>query len=219
MVIPDSIEPVVGWRCFDVVDGQLVSPQQRMPWPAGVKAQATCSRARAVFAWVQMLPDEHEQMRSEAIDKGHTPADDHYVKYLMPDGTVEKVDVHCPWGMQNFTAPITHYPDEGKEWVLVMTSNGHQSPHEQCHCGIHLAKNLELALDYGDHGQGCFGRVAGWGKSIIGSTGYRVEFAYPQELFFYKKPPANMGAYKVPMFPVLECREFVSESLGIDWHG
>lgn len=218
MVIPDSIEPVVGWRCFDVIDGLLVSPQQRMRWQPGEKARATCSRIRPVYAWTQMTPDERKKMRGEAIDQGYVPVDGQYVKYLMPNGDIEKVDVHCPWGMADFTVPITSYPDEGMEWVLVLKSDGHDAPNESCHCGIYLAKDLDHALGYGDHGEGCFGQVRGWGKVIPASMGYRVEFAYPQRLFFYKKPPVEFAAYEVPMFPVLECPEFV-ETLGIDWHG
>lgn len=219
MVIPDSIEPVVGWRCFDLVGDRLVSPQQRMAWEPAVKAVADCRKSRWEHNWVQVTTEGRKEMEENAVKNGFTAAEGHYVKFLMPNGEIEVVPVFMPWGMQDFLQPITAYPDPGMDWVLIVHKSGHEPPNEKCHCGIHMAQDLETALAYGSHGTGCFGKVAGWGKSIVGTTGYRVEFAYPQELYFYTKPPSWMAAYEVPMFPVLECEEFVRDGLGITWNG
>ncbi len=218
MVIPDAIEPVVGWRCFDVIDGQLVSPQQRMHWPVGKRAEAGCGKSRWEYNWVQATTAEREEMEIRAKENGFDAATGHYVKYLMPDGSIEQVPVYMPWGMANFNKPITHYPDEGKEWVLIVHKSGHEAPHEGCHCGIHLAKDLDNALQYGHHGQGCFARVKGWGKVVPASHGFRVEFAYPEKLFFYSVPPTEIDEYQCEVASVLDCPEFFN-SLGITWHG
>jgi hypothetical protein len=44
---PDSIEPVVGWRCWRVIDTpdgfELASVNRTTRWPAGLALEATCS--------------------------------------------------------------------------------------------------------------------------------------------------------------------------------
>ncbi len=146
--VPDAIEPVVGWRCFDVIDGLLVSPQQRMPWPPSERARASCGNARWSQTWEQQTPEQREATEMIAEAQGHTALLGQYVKYLMPDGSVEQRGVFMPWGMQGRVDPIPHYPEEGKDWVLVVSVHGHDAPEQNCSCGIHIARSIDLALQY-----------------------------------------------------------------------
>lgn len=218
MVIPDAIEPVVGWRCFEINDGLLISPQQRMPWPPARAARATCGNARWHQEWVEATPEELILMEAEARVDGFKAETGQYVRYLMPDGAIEQRGVYMPWGMRGSAPAVPHYPAEGKEWVLRMSVRGHPAPDEGCHCGIHLARNLGTALPYapGDRSRGAFGLVKGWGKVIPASGGFRVEFAYPDRLYLYAEPHEDLYAYGVPLAPVLECEEFLPQ-IGVTW--
>lgn len=220
MVIPDAIEPVVGWRCFDIVDGLLVSPQQRMPWPPKVAAKASCGNSRWSCEWMQATPEQRVGFEREASEEGYEAATGHYVKFLMPGGAIEEVPVYMPWGMVTTRIPpIKHYPDPGKEWVLVVVQRGHPSPSEGCSCGIHLATELSNALGYrGQTANAAVGWVKGWGKVIPASRGFRVEFAYPAKLYLFDPPEGrlDLSHYEVPLASVLECEGFL-ESIGVTW--
>ena len=52
MVVPDSIEPVYGWKALKITkDGRLASPQQDTIWPVKKRLEAKCSSNRKTFAW------------------------------------------------------------------------------------------------------------------------------------------------------------------------
>jgi hypothetical protein len=219
MVIPDAIEPVVGWRCFDIVDGLLVSPQQKMPWPPARKAQASCGRDHWSYEWVQRTPAQRELLEQRATEGGFTAAVGHYVKFLMPNGEVEKVTVYMPWGMKGRVPVVKHYPDKGKEWVLAVETHGHKAPNEGCSCGIHITTDLTNALGYrGQTANAAIGWVKGWGKVIPASRGFRVEFAYPEKLYLFNRPEGmtDLSHYGVPLASVLECEGFL-DSIGVTW--
>ncbi len=211
VVVPDAIEPVIGWRGFDVHDGLLVSPQRKMPWRPGGKATAECGNTRWEQKWVQVVPEQRRQLELEAIESGCTAVLGQYVNYLMGDGTINEMPVYMPWGMLDYAPPITVYPEEGKEWVLWVDKRGHPSPDEQCNCGIHIAKKLTMALDYISR-DAVFGRVQGWGKVVPASHGYRVEFAYPAELYVLEKSRHHLAVlrenYGVPIFLAEQCGEY-----------
>lgn len=66
------------------------------------------------------------------------------------------------------------------------------APGEGCDCGIHALKNLEAVLE--DVPKPLFpplvlGRVALWGRVIVGSRGWRAEFAYPVNLIVTERWP------------------------------
>lgn len=218
-VVPDAIEPVVGWRSFYVEDGLLFSPQQRMPWPPGAHARASCSKAQWFYLWTQATTEERLALEEEAIEEGFTAELGQYVNYLMPDGQILQKAVYMPWGMRDAAPPIHSFPDEGKDWVLVLHKMGHEAPADTCNCGIHLARDLALALQYSNRGKNSvFGLVKGWGKVIPGSAGFRVEFAYPEKLFLSSPPEGSLdlSAYGVPLLPVTKCDKFL-ESIGVTW--
>jgi hypothetical protein len=219
LVIPDAIEPVVGWRCFDIVDGLLVSPQQRMPWPPGRKAKATCSNERWSCEWNLRTPKERSELEAKAAAEGFEAATGHYVKFLMPDGEVEQVSVYMPWGLRGGVPPVTYYPTEGHEWVLEVAIHGHPAPHDGCSCGIHLATDISHALQYrGQTQSAAIGICKGWGKVIKGSRAHKVEFSYPERLYLFEQPegPLDLSPYKIPLASVLECPEYL-DTLGIKW--
>lgn len=221
-VVPDSIEPVVGWRCFDVVDGLLFSPQQRMPWPPAKKAKASCSNDHWFYEWVQRTPRQRQAMERKARKEGFDGAEGHFVRFQMRDGSIVEVPVYMPWGMKGQVPPIKFWPDEGKEWVLNVKTHGHPAPEENCSCGIHLAKDFHFALSYrgSSNAPSVIGLVKGWGKVIPAHHGYRVEFAYPANLFLWNPPEGgcDLSSYEVPLAPVIECAEYL-EAIGVTWHG
>jgi hypothetical protein len=220
-VVPDSIEPVVGWRCFDVVDGVLFSPQQRMPWPPARKATAACSHDRWHYEWVQRTPRQRERMERKALDEGFTPEEGHFVRFQMFDGSIQEIPVYMPWGLRGRVPPVMMFPAEGKEWVLNVKTLGHPAPDQNCQCGIHLAGDLQLALQYRGHSAGAaVGRVKGWGKVIPANRGYRVEFAYPERIYLFNKPEGQLDLtpYGVPLASVLDCEEYL-DAIGVGWRG
>ena len=79
-----------------------------------------------------------------------------------------------------------------------------ETPGERCRCGIYIAGSAYKAAGYGY----ILGKVYGWGKTVVHETGWRVEHAYPSELFV---PAALMdsgevfrelGEYGVPVIPL-----------------
>lgn len=219
MVVPDAIEPVVGWRCFNVIDGLLVSPQKNMPWPPAAKAKATCSSAHWNQEWVLATPAMRAVLEARAEQEGFTAELGQYVKYLMPSGEIEERGVYMPWGMKGRVPPVQGYPPPGKDWVLRVSSTGHSAPHSDCHCGIHIARDIGLALQYRGHAKStAIGVVKGWGRVIPANRGFRVEFAYPDKIFLFDPPEGNLDVsdYGVPVASVLECDEFI-ESIGVTW--
>ena len=58
MIVPDAIEPIVGWRCWSLNDaGQLESPIQDSdtPWLPGERKEAKCSSP--IFSWLGETSD------------------------------------------------------------------------------------------------------------------------------------------------------------------
>jgi hypothetical protein len=182
--VPDAIGTVEGWRAFRFKDGLLYSPQQDMPWPPNAKAQAFCLNNRWTCQWALATMEQRVRMEQEALASGFTAAVGHNVQFLMPTGDIETVPVYMPYGMGNHVLPpIKFYPPPGMEWVLTVKEFGHPAPKERCNCGIHIAKNLDMALQYAPSSGRVFGFVKGWGKVIPAHHGWRVEFAYPVELY------------------------------------
>ena len=218
-VVPDSIEPVLGWRCFDIHDGVLYSPQQRMPWPPAAKATAGCTRDQWYYEWVQRTPRQRERMERKALDEGFTPAEGHYIRFQMASGDIEEVPVYMPWGMSGSVPPIRFYPAEGKEWVLSVKVVGHPAPDKGCHCGIHIARDFGHALEYrGQARNAAIGLVKGWGEVIPGSRAFRVQYAYPTKLYLFKRPEGDLdlSAYQIELAPIIECEEYL-DAIGVTW--
>jgi hypothetical protein len=72
----------------------------------------------------------------------------------------------------------------------------HDTPHENCSCGIYAARDIEQCP-----GGDVFGKVKLWGKIVPGEKGSRAEYAYPSELHVPAKlagDPAIL-AYGVPV--------------------
>ncbi len=172
VVIPDAIEPVVGWRSFVLRDQMLVSPQQGHVWLPGAKAEARCRVAFTEFRWMQV---SQEQVLLEMAKTSCVAA--HVVSSKLGHFMTVRSGTFPPM-------PATE-PDEGMAWSLEpCLLENHPAPADDCNCGIHIAKSIPLALQYLMGGV-VFGRVALWGKVIEGEHGYRGEFAYPTELYVF----------------------------------
>ena len=96
-------------------------------------------------------------------------------------------------------------------WTRVrkhLSSHGgprHDVPVWRCNCGIHAAKNPELAAEYlylysNVQQPGVLARAIGlvslWGSVVEGDLGWRASHAYPKHLFL-PKPRRRVGAEAV----------------------
>ena len=126
IVVPDSIEPVIGWKnLFYKEGGLLYSPTYKMLWRPKGRAYATCQRAD---------------------------------------------------GRRSAT-----WPPSGRS---LPHSVG--VPDKHCTCGIYMVKDMASTFGYLAGGASGYlnviSKVAGWGNVVPATAGYRVQYAYPQEL-------------------------------------
>jgi hypothetical protein len=120
-------------------------------------------------------------------------------------------------------------PQRGHVWPMrreikavclrALSVTGHGAPALECNCGIHAARELLHALQT----QGLFsfahaagqapfwiaGRLAGWGKIVPGTRGFRAERAYPEALVLLERTVG--GAPSVGGRP--QCPRVVAEEL------
>lgn len=129
-VVPDSIEPVVGWKAWKPLNDFLVSPTVGGIWKQEEAMVARCQGLR--------------------------------LGNLTRDGRRDR---------------------------------DHDSPGDRCPCGIHLAQTPLAALSYGP----IIGRVYGWGKTIVHNEGWRVQYAYPMEIYSVFTKDQWLDLYGVPV--------------------
>lgn len=95
-------------------------------------------------------------------------------------------------------------------WRLVDGSlwKPHESPGEECRCGIYGAKDLRALRSHPLFGFRftVAGEVLLWGKVICGELGYRAQYAYPRRLFVVLRSAERrakaieaLAAYGVPV--------------------
>jgi hypothetical protein len=74
-----------------------------------------------------------------------------------------------------------------REATVATCGKRHPVPHEKCMCGLYAARTLDHLAGMGYNGYGAdhfaiVGEVAMWGKVIVGTQGWRAQYAYPKRL-------------------------------------
>jgi hypothetical protein len=199
-VIPDSIEPVIGWRGWALSDnGLLLSQHNHMQWTPGERAEAKCSPSLGgTMPW--MMPPRYKWEATKGAKQTREQAQKYVEGWRKQYAGVSHAP-HIP------DAPVIELP-YGWGWVCTVVesagSKPHEAPGEHCTCGIYAVSDLNSALS-GD----IIGRIALWGKVVPGTHGWRGQYAYPVELFaravkkrFGKTKvslPDSLLAYQVPL--------------------
>lgn len=130
MIVPDSIEPYIGYKCLKIVGGHLRSLAFPTDWPPAQKLTAVCHNG-------------------------------------------------------------PYHP------------HGWPSPAELCGCGIYAVDTVGAASYYFGSGRVMI-KVALWGKTVMGTTGARAQYAYPQEIVGWHPETAGKIAqvarvYQIPV--------------------
>lgn len=176
VVIPDSIEPVVGWKVLTIRDGgTLSSPTYPMHWIPGKKTEAECT-GDLYFTWELVDEDVPEEPPS-----------------------VEEV---LQWFPGTYLNTPTDPPPPGKRWKSTVTSNNHQIPNNLCSCGIYIASRPEITDQYSSsYNKDVLVEMKGWGNVIEYQDGWRTQFAYPSAIYVKDQKTAELISpdYEVPV--------------------
>ena len=118
------------------------------------------------------------------------------------------MEAHCTHGSRGLPGQRTKWERRSDSCEL---DGGPGVPGEHCTCGFYSAKTLEHLMSmryhlYDADESGMFhvvGQVANWGKVIVGTQGWRAQFAYPVRLYLPYEA-AHLGkalqaAYGVPV--------------------
>jgi hypothetical protein len=217
VVIPDGIEPVVGWKTFNLVKstlGQpqpakkslLVSPSLGMIWPPEQRSEARCNESTWRYVWSFDIDPAEEIILSDRSDQtgatgpqgiGPTGATGvtvaRAVSMTAVMGSLGSLGYH--YQMQVPEKPRTVLPG-GKRWQLTTEQVPHEIPNESCNCGIHIANDPLAAISYGE----ILVKVAGWGRVIEGQYGWRCQYAYPLEIYVDStKQAGTIADYGAPV--------------------
>lgn len=171
LVIPDSIEPYIGYKALRITPGGLLtSPQQiHFIWPAGERVEAECGRGD--YRWIKRegaMPsfptvDEQIQMHSYQISSSgaatsKSPFAEVIIRPPRPEGDVPE-GFHWSW-----------------EWFT------HPAGWDTCSCGIYVVKDCRATFTYcGIDTVVC--EIALWGNVTLGNKGARGQYAYPQKMY------------------------------------
>lgn len=157
-VIPDSIEPYLGYKALAMSADSLCSPSHHATWPKLKPLVSECknpSASNPVFSWrLVPAPEGWEAMywvSSEFLKEGATTT---------------------------FSWP-TSDPPPGFTWIP------DESVHDmkQCTCGIYAVDNPDQCASYMAGPSRVLVEVALWGQVVMGDKGARGQYAYPQKIF------------------------------------
>ncbi len=178
--VPDSIEPLIGYRAWNIADGKLFSLNDWYLWPPGEKAVAGCNNdAFKSSRWAWMLREE--------IAPGDLTAGDWY------DGMREFATEDLNrWASERFGINQGHLPAGAQvaiprppniilpygQYVYSLVIERHDPPPaEECSCGLYAVSD-----PVSSPGGPVYGEIKAWGRVIPGSRGFRAQYAYPTKL-------------------------------------
>ena len=175
MVVPDTIEPVYGWKALRITkDGRLASPQQTTIWPVKQRLEATCQSNRVSYAWVAV----HGEPKPSPVE----------VSGMVQGGAVFSSATMVTVGGSTGGGTMMVTPSEKPKTQLPvgMSWSWEPQPHEiasnDCRCGIYVVNNVRSAGTY--LSADCIlAEVCLWGRVVPGSEGARGQYAYPRQLF------------------------------------
>jgi hypothetical protein len=172
-VIPDKIEPEIGWRSWAIKNDRLVSPVQDDVWAPRQPTVADCEEKRhphRTASW---------ELKRIGYAAAHglrdSSADDFYTWSIRIGSTFSASEPARP----------RTQPPAGYEWVLIYGDPvPHDSPFDSCGCGLYAVREVEPRhIPLSVLPDGAIGKVALWGKVVAGDRGWRAQFAYPVELY------------------------------------
>ncbi len=156
LIIPDTIEPWLGYKALRMHEGHLCSPSQYAKWPKREPLEAACTLGkRNDFRWkLTEAPPGWEGMfwvSSAFLTEGATTT---------------------------FSWPPNE-PPEGFTWIPELT------PHNlaKCQCGIYAVDQPTQAHSYMTAPDRVLVEVALWGQVVLGDRGARGQYAYPQRMY------------------------------------
>jgi hypothetical protein len=137
-------------------------------------------------------------------------------RYLVPDAIEPVVGWRAwqPYGMGALISPlyISAWPWREPFKAACFGKGHHRAPVKSCECGIYIAKDLQKA---GQYGCTTIGKVYGWGKVVEHRLGWRVQYAYPKEIYTIQTEEEAFSGYGVPVYRVSE--KEMRDLAGPDW--
>ena len=179
MLVPDSIEPVIGWKGLSFRSGKLISPSHSFIWEPGVPGEAFCASAgKTIRVWeaTPALADKYAPRSTYPVaEMQYGLSTDNWV-YMVTTQSAPYSVTHSAVTYDMAEPPKVQFPYE-VEWVMQKELNHGVAPAERCSCGLYMA--AEPTFSYGP----IIVELAGWGTVIPGTQGYKAQYAYPQRIF------------------------------------
>jgi len=187
VVIPDSIEPYIGYKALRIgKDGMLSSPQQsEFRWPVGHRAEAVCKgKGGKHYDWVQVPGDPDRPIILHGTELS----------------TITTTTLVNP---QLNSFPPNLPLKEGHTWEFRLSDP--RAGHQNCSCGIYVVETEEQVSRYLD--LDCvLCKIAVWGQVTVANRGARGEFAYPQVMYvpahLADVAPLVADLYGIPAEPI-----------------
>lgn len=191
-VIPDSIEPVEGYRTWKFNGKALVSVTNETVWPTKDALEAKCSpNSTTSMMSMYMTPRfYHWDVRKDREGLTYDQAFAQHTSYVNTGFYV----LAAP--------PKTLLPDGFSLHMIEMggaSSDHGDCPGEGCSCGIYAASELGGCPAAGR--DEIMGKVKMWGKVVPGDKGWRAQYAFPSELYVPERLSSHPAllAYGVPI--------------------
>jgi len=201
LVVPDSIEPYLGWKALTVSDDLLLSPQQYTVWPPGQRLEAVCSNHRhqghwrADYGWrlVKGVPPQAHYYipgrLSDAVNSTATPTE--LLDIWDPDKPLGGL-YYAPPEITNYSDPPDVLPPDGYYWFWDCDADekiwieGTPIAGFGCTCGIYATSKPATCQPY-FRNNSVLAQVALWGTVTLAHVGSRGQYAYPQKLIIPKR--------------------------------
>lgn len=162
-VVPDSIEPYVGFKYLSLIDGVLVSNCGYDRWPTRSRAVAEC-KAQGQYKWQAL--------------KQATVSTPESVQALFHQMNPVYSYIPYPSAIAKPTLELPH----GYVWSYEQERFDHEPADESCSCGFYAVDEKKDCAPYAAMHNGVLVEVAIWGKVVVGDTGARGQYAYPQRI-------------------------------------
>jgi hypothetical protein len=175
MIIPDSIQPYIGYKALLIENGVLKSPSYETVWPVGQRLEASCPIGGNV-EWVKRegCPST---LAAEAWKPAHRGSPHHHGRpaQLWTSSTTYVIpNIAAP-----FEHPEEHLP-EGWYWSLEVVAHAAGEP--ECTCGIYVVQDIQRTFGY-MRPNGVVCQIALWGQTTVANRGARGQYAYPQKIY------------------------------------
>lgn len=214
LLVPDGITPVVGWRAWKLINGQLQSIHYGGAWESRKPQESACHGQKRESGYLYFASMWTFGATTASPMTGTTNEDLHLAcrptKYNKKTGE-SYLEIEEGYNL------YASRPVEKK--VL-------PAPMEGCNCGVYAARSLSTAIEYekGDQPGAqkearVLGRVALWGKVIVYDKGWRGQYAYPQAIYLTAEQMRHhkdaLSAYGVPILLRKDVPELAVQPLAL----